>query len=525
MPVEPSEQQIAVLRAVCDTFVPSLDHTPDPHGFWARSGTDMGADQGILQMLATLPDDAGRRDAGAPRRPRRPGLPRPPAGPRASSCCAPPSLANRDAAGGIAMLGGLTLLLVYGAPDPQTGQNPNWAVFGFPGPISAPPDEPKPITPLAVDGDTELEADVAIVGSGAGGGVIAAQLAEAGLRVVVLEAGGYFNEADFNQSELWAYQNLYWRGGPNPTGDMNISLQAGSCLGGGTVVNWTNSLKTKPWVREQWAREFGLEDVGTEEWERHVDAVWQRLGVNEDCSDLNVPHQLMQAGAQALGWSFTPHHPQHRSQALRPRLRRLHGLRRPVRRQELDPAHVPPGRRRARRADPRQHVRAEGADGERARRGRRRRPHRSGDRRDARRQRDRAARRGGRRRAGVPRAAAALRDRRPGRGPAPAPASVHGDDGHLPAGDPGVVGPPAPGADRRVRLGHRRRRLRLPDRGRAVHDRCRCQRHPVVGRRAAQGVPRGLRPRGDVHRPDARPRRGPGRARRGDRDGRARTTR
>ena len=69
--------------------------------------------------------------------------------------------------------------------------------------------------PIVPDGDTTLEADVVVVGSGAGGGVIAGTLAEAGLRVVVLEMGGYFNEADFNQLELWAYQNLYWRGGPH----------------------------------------------------------------------------------------------------------------------------------------------------------------------------------------------------------------------------------------------------------------------------------------------------------------------
>ena len=304
MPVEPSEQQIAVLRAVCDTFVPSLTHAPDPHGFWARSATDMGADQAILQLLATLPDDqsggllalldalVGQGFLAASRLSR-------------EQLLRTTALANRQAAGGIATLGGLTLLVTYAGADPQTGQNPNWPVFGFPGPLAAPPDEPKRIVPLAVDGTTEIEADVAIVGSGAGGGVIAAALAQQGLRVVVLEAGGYFNEADFVQSELWAYQNLYWRGGPNATGDMNISLQAGSCLGGGTVVNWTNSLKTKPWVREQWAREFGLEDVGTEEWERHIDAVWERLGVNGDCSDLNVPHRLMQAGAEALGWRFT----------------------------------------------------------------------------------------------------------------------------------------------------------------------------------------------------------------------------
>src|SRR3954452_3963186 len=303
MAVEPSEQQIAVLRSVCDTFVPSIAHSPDPHGFWARSATDMGADQAIVEMLGTLPEEQaggllqlldaigqqGFLDATQASR---------------EQLLKTTSLANRDAAGGIAMLGGLTLLITYAGPDPQTGQNPNWPVFGFPGPISAPPDEPKRIVPLEIDGDTELEADAVIVGSGAGGGVIAAALTAAGLKVVVLEAGGYFNEADFNQSELWAYQNLYWRGGPQPTGDMNVSLMAGSCLGGGTVVNWTNSLKTKPWVREQWAKEFGLEDIGSEEFERHLDAVWERLEVTDQCSDLNVPHQRMQAGADALGWSF-----------------------------------------------------------------------------------------------------------------------------------------------------------------------------------------------------------------------------
>jgi choline dehydrogenase-like flavoprotein len=304
VPVEPSDAQLAVLRAVCDTFVPSLPRTPDPHGFWARSATDMGADQAIVQTLAMLPDEqaagllmlldalAEQGFVAASRLSR-------------EQLLRTTSLANRDAASGIAAMLGLTMLATYAGVDPETGQNPNWPVLGFPGPTSAPPAEPKRIVPLRPEGDTGLEADVCIVGSGAGGGVIAATLARAGLRVVVLEAGGYFNEADFVQSELWSYQNLLWRGGPQASADLNISIQAGACLGGGTVVNWTNSLKTKPWVREQWAREFGLEDIGTDEWDRHVDGVWERLGVTDTCSDLNVPHQRMQAGAEALGWSFT----------------------------------------------------------------------------------------------------------------------------------------------------------------------------------------------------------------------------
>jgi choline dehydrogenase-like flavoprotein len=85
---------------------------------------------------------------------------------------------------------------------------------------------------------------------------------------------------------------------------MNVSLQAGFCLGGGTVVNWTNSLRTTPWVREQWEHEYGLEGLAAAEFDGHLDAVWERLNVNGRCSELNGPQQRMKAGAENLGWSF-----------------------------------------------------------------------------------------------------------------------------------------------------------------------------------------------------------------------------
>src|SRR5258708_29437435 len=85
---------------------------------------------------------------------------------------------------------------------------------------------------------------------------------------------------------------------------MNVSLQAGATVGGGTVINWTNCLRTTPWVREQWAREHGLEGLDTPDFDRHMDAVMARIGANADCPDRNGPHQRMKAGAEQLGWSF-----------------------------------------------------------------------------------------------------------------------------------------------------------------------------------------------------------------------------
>jgi choline dehydrogenase-like flavoprotein len=301
-----SEARRDVLRAFCDTIVPSVERPVDPDGFWGRKATDLAIDQAVEQLLLTLPpelqeglgqllDALAQQSFGQLSQPSR------------ECVLSNVSLADADAAQGVAALTGMTLFLYYGAPDPQTGQNPNWQTLGYPGPAIPPAQSDKAITPLVPEGDElELEADVVIVGSGAGGGVIAGTLAQQGLKVVVLEAAGYFNESDFKQLELVAYQEMYWRGGPTPTADGNFSLQAGTTLGGGTTINWTNCLRTPSWVREQWASEFGLEGVDGSEHDAHLDAVLQRIGANADCSDLNGPQQKMQAGCEKLGWDFRP---------------------------------------------------------------------------------------------------------------------------------------------------------------------------------------------------------------------------
>jgi choline dehydrogenase-like flavoprotein len=300
-----SDSQQAVLTAVCDTVVPSLPRDRDPEGLWGRKASDIGVDAGAAQLISEIPDPELQGgllmllDALGGQ-----GITRAPSQESREQILRNVSLSDPRAAAGVAALIGMTLFLHYGAPDPQTGQNPNWKTFRYPGPISQPPQVEKALKIHEPAGSEEtLEADVCIVGSGSGGAVVAAVLAARGLDVLVLEAAGYYNESDFTQLELPAYQQMFWRGGPTPTADGNVSLVAGTTLGGGTTINWTNCLRTRPWVREEWA-EHGLGDVGEAAYDRHLDTVLERISANDRCSDLNGTQQRLREGTEALGWSF-----------------------------------------------------------------------------------------------------------------------------------------------------------------------------------------------------------------------------
>ena len=104
-----------------------------------------------------------------------------------------------------------------------------------------------------------LEADVVVVGSGAGGGVIAAELARAGRSVVVVEAGPFVDEAHVPPDELDAYGAVYLNHGLLTTWDGSITMLAGTAVGGGTLVNWMTCIAAPADVRAEWARDHGLD--------------------------------------------------------------------------------------------------------------------------------------------------------------------------------------------------------------------------------------------------------------------------
>ncbi|MDQ2951422.1 MAG: GMC family oxidoreductase N-terminal domain-containing protein, partial [Chloroflexota bacterium] len=129
-----------------------------------------------------------------------------------------------------------------------------------------------------------IDADVCVIGSGAGGAVAAAVLAAAGKKVVILERARPRFEDAFDGRELPGYAALFLDRGIAATEDRAIALLAGSALGGGTVVNWNTSQRIGAAVAEQW-RAAGVDDLGA-----HYDAVERRTDVGTDESSRNGPN-------------------------------------------------------------------------------------------------------------------------------------------------------------------------------------------------------------------------------------------
>ncbi|MGW5317436.1 GMC family oxidoreductase [Nocardia thailandica] len=193
-------------------------------------------------------------------------------------------------------------LLAYNVTPGPTGTNPLWERIGYPAPTG--PLSTAPAPPLAVrrwTEPTELSCDVVVVGSGAGGGAAAAVLAEAGLDVIVLERGEYYDDQDFGAGEWAALRQLY-TAGPSATAEGQLTLVAGSCLGGGTVVNWSTSLATPDRVRAEWAA-LGARQFGEDEFGESLAAVLTRIGVTERRSSSSRRDDVLVRGAEKLGWA------------------------------------------------------------------------------------------------------------------------------------------------------------------------------------------------------------------------------
>lgn len=153
-----------------------------------------------------------------------------------------------------------------------------------------------------IHGDTVLDCDVVVVGSGAGGSTVAAELSEAGFDVIVVEEGSYYSTRDFTADTSAMVRQLYRDGGATiAVGSPPVMYQEGRAVGGSTVINGGMSWRTPERVIDRW-QSSGL-DISAKAMEPYFERVERRIHVaGMDAEAIGNDNQLLKKGADAMGW-------------------------------------------------------------------------------------------------------------------------------------------------------------------------------------------------------------------------------
>ncbi|MDO8330654.1 MAG: GMC family oxidoreductase [Fluviicoccus sp.] len=160
--------------------------------------------------------------------------------------------------------------------------------------------------------DLTLEADVVVIGTGAGGAAAAYELASRGLAVVMLEEGDYHDRRDFDGDLMTVLPKLYRMGATVATGNVMIPVPVGRSVGGTTTVNSGTCLRTPPRVLAHWREEFGLHDLRDDDMQLWFERVEEMLGVQTaEAKYIGPIGDVIADGARKLG--YTHFHPLQRN--------------------------------------------------------------------------------------------------------------------------------------------------------------------------------------------------------------------
>ena len=149
----------------------------------------------------------------------------------------------------------------------------------------------------------KVSTDTLVVGSGPGGAMTAALLAEAGVDVVLVEEGEK-HPIDARQDHSLAQMDQKWRSGGLTValGSPKVSYVEGRCLGGASESNAGLYHPPIDAVLDGWASRFGISDFGAEVLGPHLDAVVEQIGVSKRPDGFSPASDRLAEGAEAMGW-------------------------------------------------------------------------------------------------------------------------------------------------------------------------------------------------------------------------------
>lgn len=148
-----------------------------------------------------------------------------------------------------------------------------------------------------------LRAEVCVIGAGAGGSAAAMVMAEAGLDVLVVEAGGFYSPDDMTQREDQMFPKLYWDSAGRTSADRRVRIHQGKGVGGSTLHNLNLCKRIDPALLGAWQRDHALGHLPLARWQALYAQVEQLIGVSAvPTEQWNRANRLLQQACASLGW-------------------------------------------------------------------------------------------------------------------------------------------------------------------------------------------------------------------------------
>jgi len=148
----------------------------------------------------------------------------------------------------------------------------------------------------------DLECDVVVVGTGAGGGVVGRELADRGHAVVFLEEGAHHRRDAFDGSSVTAHKRFYRAA--FSVGNAPMPIFIGRLVGGSTAINGGTCLRAPSWVLDRWCEELGSDQLSPATMTPLYERVERILQVEPSPRDVIGPiADFVSRGCDALGWS------------------------------------------------------------------------------------------------------------------------------------------------------------------------------------------------------------------------------